>query len=78
MKLSIDILSSFKQCKQLPSIVIYHCVFPDEFFDSRKTAAVENDVYKWLNDNSHLIYEENFHLQCDMKNRMIKLWFKQI
>ena len=74
MTLLIEILSAFKHCKQLISIVVHHCVFSD----NRETTSIEEDFNKWLNDNTHLTDEQNYHLECDTRNRMIKLWFKQI
>jgi hypothetical protein len=78
MKLLIEILSSFKHCKQLISIVVCHCVFSDQSYNNRKITSIENDFHKWLNDNTHLKYEQNFHLECDKSNKTIKLWLKQI
>lgn len=74
MTLLIEILSAFKHCKQLISIVVHHCVFSD----TKETTSIEEDFNKWLNDNTHLTDEQNYHLECDTRNRMIKLWFKQI
>ena len=74
MKLLISILSAFKHCKQLVSIVVRHCVFSD----NSETTSIEEDFNKWLNDNTHLTDEHNYHLECDTRNKMIKLWLKQI
>jgi hypothetical protein len=76
MKLLIEILSSFKHCKQLISIVFCHCIFSEQSYNNREITSIENDFRKWLNDNTHLTYEENFHLECNMSNKTIKLWLK--
>lgn len=77
MKLLTEILSCCKHRHSLISIVIYHCVFPEKSDNNGEVISLEKDLYKWLNDNTHFKYEQNFHLQCDMENTMIKLWFKQ-
>ena len=77
MKFLTEILSCCKHRQQLISIVIYHCVFLEKSDNNEEITSLENDLQKWLNDNTHLKYEQNFHLQCDIKNTMIKLWFEQ-
>ncbi len=76
MKLLMEILSSFKHCKQLISIVICRCVFSDQSYNNRETTSIENDFHKWLNDNTHLTYQQNFYLECEKSDKTIKLWLK--
>jgi hypothetical protein len=72
----IKILSTFKHCTQLRSIVIRQCVFAGESSNDKETTFIENDFRKWLNDNTHLTFEQNFHLECDNDNKMLKLWLE--
>lgn len=73
MKYLIRILSSFKHCTQLVSIVICRCIFSDQSYTDKETVSIENNFRKWLNDNIHLAYEQSFHLECNNHNRTLKL-----
>jgi hypothetical protein len=72
----MEILSSFKQCTPLISIMIYHCLFLNKFNDNREKMSIEDRVHEWLNDNTHLTFEQQFDIECDVNNKTLKLWLK--
>ena len=74
-RLLLKILSSFKHCTQLTSIIICRCTVLNQSCNNRQIRSIEDDFRQWLNDNTHLTFEQSFDLQCDNNNRMIKLWF---
>ncbi|CAM4903279.1 unnamed protein product [Rotaria socialis] len=74
MKSLIKILSTFKHCKQLLSIVIYSCTFTNQSYKHGKTISLEHD----FRNTTDLIFERNFHLECDSNNQVVQLWFEQI
>jgi hypothetical protein len=72
----MEILFSFKYCILFISIVIYHCLFSNKFKDNSQTIFIEDHIRQWLNDDTHLTYEQHFDIECDTNNKMLKLWLK--
>ncbi len=72
----MEILCSFKHCTLLISIVIYHCLFSNQFNDNSETISIKDHFHEWLNDNTHLTFEQQFDTECDTNNKTLKLWLK--
>ena len=78
MKRLKNIISSFKHCTQFISIIIYRCIFSNQSYNDKESMSTENAFCKWLNDNTHLTFEQDFYLECDNDNKMLKLWLENI
>ena len=72
--LLVNILSSFKHCTELTSIVVCPCIISSDSSNNKKVIYTGNDFHKWLNDNTYPILEQKFNVEYDNNNKMLKLW----